>query len=67
MLLKGKKRKDTVCIALVEEGLDDSSIRMSKVSKHDAVPLFCERIIHVCDRCAVTMMTTFLFVSVLVL
>ena len=31
MLLKGKKRKDTVCIALVEEGLEDSSIRMSKV------------------------------------
>lgn len=32
VLLKGKKRKDTVCIALVEEGLDDSSVRMSKVS-----------------------------------
>ena len=32
VLLKGKKRKDTVCIALVEEGLEDSSIRMSKVS-----------------------------------
>ena len=31
VLLKGKKRKDTVCIALVEEGLEDSSIRMSKV------------------------------------
>lgn len=31
VLLKGKKRKDTVCIALVDEGLEDSSIRMSKV------------------------------------
>ena len=31
VLLKGKKRKDTVCIALVEEGLEDASIRMSKV------------------------------------
>eukprot|EP00903_Cladosiphon_okamuranus_P010727 g10139.t1 len=33
VLLKGKKRKDTVCIALVEEGLEDSSIRMSKVTR----------------------------------
>ena len=32
VLLKGKKRKDTVCIALVEEGLEDAPIRMSKVS-----------------------------------
>lgn len=31
MLLKGKKRKDTVCIALVDEELEDSNIRMSKV------------------------------------
>lgn len=31
VLLKGKKRKDTVCIALVEEGLEDTTIRMSKV------------------------------------
>ncbi|CAN0536683.1 unnamed protein product, partial [Ectocarpus sp. 8 AP-2014] len=33
VLLKGKKRKDTVCIALVEDGLEDSSIRMSKVTR----------------------------------
>lgn len=33
VLLKGKKRKDTVCIALVEEGLEDASIRMSKVTR----------------------------------
>ncbi|CAM9280289.1 unnamed protein product [Hapterophycus canaliculatus] len=33
VLLKGKKRKDTICIALVEEGLEDSSIRMSKVTR----------------------------------
>lgn len=33
VLLKGKKRKDTVCIALVEDGLEDSSIRMSKVRR----------------------------------
>ena len=34
VLLKGKKRKDTVCIALaVEDGdtLDDNKIRMNKV------------------------------------
>lgn len=31
VLLKGKKRRDTVCIALVDEGLEDTNIRMSKV------------------------------------
>jgi len=34
VLLKGKKRKDTVCIALATEegdGLDDNKIRMNKV------------------------------------
>lgn len=31
VLLKGKKRRDTVCIALVDEELEDSNIRMSKV------------------------------------
>lgn len=31
VLLKGKKGKDTVCIALGEESMDDSSVRMNKV------------------------------------
>ena len=31
VLIKGKKRKDTVCIVLADEALDDSKIRMNKV------------------------------------
>ncbi|CAK8988509.1 Cell division cycle protein 48 homolog (Valosin-containing protein homolog) (VCP), partial [Durusdinium trenchii] len=31
VLIKGKKRKDTVCIVLADENLDDSKIRMNKV------------------------------------
>ncbi|CAN0179183.1 unnamed protein product, partial [Discosporangium mesarthrocarpum] len=31
VLIKGKKRKDTVCIALVDDTIEDSKIRMSKV------------------------------------
>mmetsp|Transcript_63076 Transcript_63076/g.167250 ORF Transcript_63076/g.167250 Transcript_63076/m.167250 type:complete len:796 (-) Transcript_63076:196-2583(-) len=31
VLIKGKKRKDTVCIVLADDGLEDSKIRMNKV------------------------------------
>merc|ERR1719512_129308 len=31
VLIKGKKRKDTVCIVLADDNLDDSKIRMNKV------------------------------------
>merc|ERR1719271_721655 len=31
VLVKGKKRKDTVCIVLAEENLDDGKIRLNKV------------------------------------
>jgi len=31
VMIKGKKRKDTVCIVLADENLDDSKIRMNKV------------------------------------
>jgi len=31
VLLKGKKRKDTVCIVLADENLDDGKIRLNKV------------------------------------
>eukprot|EP00397_Hematodinium_sp_SG-2012_P006382 GEMP01006412.1.p1 GENE.GEMP01006412.1~~GEMP01006412.1.p1 ORF type:complete len:785 (+),score=203.77 GEMP01006412.1:269-2623(+) len=31
VLIKGKKRKDTVCIVLADEGLDDSKLRLNKV------------------------------------
>eukprot|EP00397_Hematodinium_sp_SG-2012_P002861 GEMP01002869.1.p1 GENE.GEMP01002869.1~~GEMP01002869.1.p1 ORF type:complete len:782 (+),score=199.71 GEMP01002869.1:1420-3765(+) len=31
VLIKGKKRKDTVCIVLADEGLEDSKLRMNKV------------------------------------
>merc|ERR1719159_821369 len=31
VLLKGKKRKDTVCIVLADENLDDQKIRLNKV------------------------------------
>ena len=32
VLLKGKKRKDTVCIVLADADLDDGKIRVNKVS-----------------------------------
>ena len=37
VLLKGKKRKETVCIALISEGtdLDDNKIRMNKVVRRN--------------------------------
>jgi transitional endoplasmic reticulum ATPase len=35
VLLRGKKRKDTVCIALQEEGLEDSKIRLNKVIRNN--------------------------------
>ena len=31
VLIKGKKRKDTVCIVLADDGLEDTKIRMNKV------------------------------------
>jgi len=31
VLIKGKKRKDTVCIVLADDGLEDSKIRLNKV------------------------------------
>jgi len=31
VLIKGKKRKDTVCIVLADEGLDESKVRLNKV------------------------------------
>merc|ERR1719149_121897 len=31
VLIKGKKRKDTVCIVLADEGLDDGKVRLNKV------------------------------------
>merc|ERR1719432_726198 len=31
VLIKGKKRKDTVCIVLADENLEDSKIRLNKV------------------------------------
>merc|ERR1719408_199480 len=31
VLLKGKKKKDTVCIVLADENLDDQKIRLNKV------------------------------------
>merc|ERR1719324_1927990 len=31
VLVKGKKRKDTVCIVLADEGLEDSKLRLNKV------------------------------------
>jgi transitional endoplasmic reticulum ATPase len=35
VLLKGKKRKDTVCIALIDEELEDGKIRMNKVVRNN--------------------------------
>lgn len=31
VLIKGKKSRDTVCIVLADDTVDDSSIRMNKV------------------------------------
>jgi len=31
VLLKGKRRRDTVCIVLADEGVDENKIRMNKV------------------------------------
>jgi transitional endoplasmic reticulum ATPase len=31
IFIKGKKRKETVAVALIDNGLDDSKIRMNKV------------------------------------
>jgi transitional endoplasmic reticulum ATPase len=31
VLIKGKKRKDTVCIVLADEGLDETKVRLNKV------------------------------------
>lgn len=31
VLIKGKKNRDTVCIVLADDTVDDSSIRMNKV------------------------------------
>merc|ERR1719236_279665 len=31
VLIKGKKRKDTVCIVLADDGLEDSKVRLNKV------------------------------------
>eukprot|EP00827_Trimyema_finlayi_P002146 TRINITY_DN202_c0_g1_i7.p1 TRINITY_DN202_c0_g1~~TRINITY_DN202_c0_g1_i7.p1 ORF type:complete len:797 (+),score=344.05 TRINITY_DN202_c0_g1_i7:70-2460(+) len=31
VLLKGKKRKETLCIALIEDGMEDEKIKMNKV------------------------------------
>ncbi|CAM9420909.1 unnamed protein product, partial [Choristocarpus tenellus] len=31
MLIKGKKNRDTVCIVLADDTVDDNSIRMNKV------------------------------------
>jgi transitional endoplasmic reticulum ATPase len=35
VLIKGKKRKDTVCIALIDEELGDGSIRLNKVVRNN--------------------------------
>lgn len=35
VLLRGKKRKDTVCIAMADEELDDGKVRMSKVARNN--------------------------------
>ena len=32
VLIKGKKSRDTVCIVLADDTVDDSSIRMNKVT-----------------------------------
>mmetsp|Transcript_30495 Transcript_30495/g.61446 ORF Transcript_30495/g.61446 Transcript_30495/m.61446 type:complete len:514 (+) Transcript_30495:86-1627(+) len=35
VLLKGKKRKDTVCIVLADDSCEESKIRMNKVVRHN--------------------------------
>lgn len=35
MLLKGKRRKETVCIILSEEGLADEKIRINKIVRNN--------------------------------
>eukprot|EP00158_Paraphelidium_tribonemae_P000145 Partr_v1_DN18158_c0_g1_i1_m24368 putative 26S protease regulatory subunit len=35
VLLRGKKRKDTVCIAMADETLEDNKVRMSKVARNN--------------------------------
>ena len=35
MLVKGKKRKDTVLIVLADDDLDDGSARMNRVVRHN--------------------------------
>ena len=35
VLIKGKKRKDTVCIALIDSELDDGKIRMNKIVRNN--------------------------------
>ena len=35
VLVKGKKRKDTVCIALIDEELEDGKIRLNKVVRNN--------------------------------
>ena len=35
VLIKGKKNRDTVCIVLADDTVDDSSIRMNKVRRED--------------------------------
>lgn len=36
VLIKGKKSRDTVCIVLADDSVDDSSIRMNKVCETHA-------------------------------
>jgi transitional endoplasmic reticulum ATPase len=35
VLIKGKKRKDTVCIVLHDENVEESKVRMNKVVRHN--------------------------------
>ena len=37
-MLKGKKRKDTICVAVPDETLDDSHIRLTKVVRGYVLP-----------------------------
>ena len=37
VLVKGKRKKETVCIVLADEDVKDGSIKMNKVSAHAAV------------------------------
>lgn len=38
VLIKGKKNRDTVCIVLADDTVDDSSIRMNKVRDEKCFP-----------------------------